>query len=86
MSTSTPNEGGGGGNAPRRRELVFCHECEDEWFRDESGLVCPRCGSDFVEIVCSPFFPPLPKTNHKTPAYPTTNSWSGQLALENNYY
>ena len=33
---------------------MHCHECQDEWYRDESGLVCPVCGSDFVEIVCPP--------------------------------
>lgn len=34
------------------REVVFCHQCEDEWYRDEHGLTCPRCNSDYVEIVC----------------------------------
>lgn len=34
------------------REMVFCHVCENEWFRDEHGLVCPDCQSDFTEIVC----------------------------------
>ena len=39
---------------PNNRELVFCHACEDEWFRDVSGLICPNpsCRSDAVEIVC----------------------------------
>ena len=59
MSTPTAN-GRGGGNAPQQRELVYCHECQDEWFRDDSGLVCPTCGSDFVEIVCSPSLILLP--------------------------
>ena len=35
----------------RQRDLVFCHECENEWFRDEGGLTCPDCRSDFTEIV-----------------------------------
>ena len=39
---------------PQQREMVFCHECEDEWFRDEHGLTCPRCQSDFVEVVWIP--------------------------------
>lgn len=42
------------GTTPQaQRELVFCHECHEEWYRDEHGLVCPReeCRSDFVEIV-----------------------------------
>ncbi|MCJ1282256.1 hypothetical protein MMC26_001579 [Xylographa opegraphella] len=33
------------------RELVFCHQCENEWFRDEHGLECPRCHSEIVEII-----------------------------------
>ncbi|KAF2109922.1 hypothetical protein BDV96DRAFT_229297 [Lophiotrema nucula] len=33
------------------RDTMFCHECQDEWFRDEHGLTCPECGSDFTEII-----------------------------------
>jgi predicted amidophosphoribosyltransferase len=33
------------------RDMMFCHECADEWYRDEQGLTCPECGSDFTEIV-----------------------------------
>ncbi|KAI5779239.1 hypothetical protein EDC01DRAFT_671232 [Geopyxis carbonaria] len=35
------------------RELVYCHQCQEEWYRDTHGLVCPNesCLSDFVEIV-----------------------------------
>lgn len=36
---------------PSRRDVVFCHECEHEWYRDERGLTCPECHSDFTEIV-----------------------------------
>ena len=39
------------GDNQGQRELVYCHACEDEWYRDESGLTCPGCGSDVVEIV-----------------------------------
>jgi hypothetical protein len=35
----------------RQRDMVFCHECENEWFHDEGGLTCPDCRSDFTEIV-----------------------------------
>lgn len=31
--------------------LLFCHECHKEWHRDENGLTCPNCGSDFTELV-----------------------------------
>ena len=33
------------------RELVFCHQCQNEWHRDEHGLQCPQCESEFVEVV-----------------------------------
>ncbi|PPJ55024.1 hypothetical protein CBER1_01475 [Cercospora berteroae] len=36
---------------PREREVVFCHQCENEWYRDEHGLVCPECQGDFVEVI-----------------------------------
>ncbi|KAF3942335.1 hypothetical protein ABW19_dt0207820 [Dactylella cylindrospora] len=40
------------GSAPRR-DMMFCHECQNEWFRDEHGLQCPnpRCRSEFTEIL-----------------------------------
>ncbi|KAK6507440.1 hypothetical protein TWF481_005872 [Arthrobotrys musiformis] len=37
------------GNQPR--ELVYCHSCQNEWYRDQHGLVCPDCQSDFTEIL-----------------------------------
>lgn len=39
------------GQQPRDRELVFCHQCENEWYRDEHGIICPECQSDFTEII-----------------------------------
>lgn len=33
------------------REVVFCHQCGNDWYRDEHGLTCPGCQSDAVEIV-----------------------------------
>ncbi|KAM5432096.1 putative RING-type E3 ubiquitin transferase [Microsporum ferrugineum] len=32
-------------------DQVFCHECEYQWPRSEHGLTCPRCHSEFVEIL-----------------------------------
>jgi E3 ubiquitin-protein ligase RNF115/126 len=34
------------------REVVYCHDCEHEWYRDEAGLVCPSCNCEVTEIVC----------------------------------
>lgn len=36
---------------PAERELVFCHQCQNEWYRDQHGLTCPECESEFTEIV-----------------------------------
>lgn len=42
------------------RELVFCHECEEEFWKDEHGLTCPHCTSDFTEVVSqSAYLSPL---------------------------
>jgi E3 ubiquitin-protein ligase RNF115/126 len=34
-----------------RREMMYCHECHDEWYRDQHGIICPECSSEFTEIV-----------------------------------
>ena len=41
------------------REVVYCHQCEHEWYQDEYGLVCPRCEGEITEIV-SYIVPPPP--------------------------
>ncbi|ROW02333.1 hypothetical protein VSDG_02470 [Cytospora chrysosperma] len=33
------------------REVVFCHNCSNEWYNDEHGLQCPRCRSEICEII-----------------------------------
>jgi len=35
----------------QQRDMVYCHQCENEWYRDEHGLACPDCHSDFTEVV-----------------------------------
>ncbi|GAW14340.1 hypothetical protein ANO14919_037410 [Xylariales sp. No.14919] len=41
------------------REIVFCHGCHHEWYRDEhpGSLSCPVCRGDFAEIVTPGFDP-----------------------------
>ncbi|EKG08973.1 hypothetical protein MPH_14067, partial [Macrophomina phaseolina MS6] len=39
------------GTPPETRETVFCHECQKEWYRDQHGLTCPYCNSEFTEIL-----------------------------------
>ncbi|KND90462.1 putative RING finger protein P32A8.03c [Tolypocladium ophioglossoides CBS 100239] len=38
-------------DATADREVVYCHACSNEWYRDEHGLTCPECDSDITEIV-----------------------------------
>ncbi|KAG0649131.1 putative RING finger [Hyphodiscus hymeniophilus] len=41
------------------REVVYCHQCENEWYLDENGLECPGCEGEVTEIV-SPESDPRP--------------------------
>ncbi|RMY71765.1 hypothetical protein D0863_04951 [Hortaea werneckii] len=36
---------------PPQRDTMYCHQCENEWYRDEHGLTCPECHSDFCEVI-----------------------------------
>lgn len=40
-------------------EQVKCHECYNVWPRENGGLQCPRCNSEFVEIVGAKVSRPL---------------------------
>ncbi|CCT74224.1 related to 1-phosphatidylinositol-4,5-bisphosphate phosphodiesterase [Fusarium fujikuroi IMI 58289] len=31
--------------------VVLCHQCSARWYRDEDGMQCPKCQSEFVEIL-----------------------------------
>ncbi|PNY23979.1 RING finger protein [Tolypocladium capitatum] len=42
---------GGQLDATADREVVYCHACFHDWYRDEHGLTCPECDSDITEIV-----------------------------------
>ncbi|KAG6000738.1 hypothetical protein E4U21_005037 [Claviceps maximensis] len=61
-------------DASADREVVYCHACSNEWFRDDHGLTCPRCESDITEII-SPENDPrdlAPSSNASSPDLPTT--------------
>ncbi|KAL2126489.1 hypothetical protein VTI74DRAFT_821 [Chaetomium olivicolor] len=61
--------------AANGREVVFCHACENEWYRDEhESLVCPSCQSSFTEIVDSSNDP---RNMHGGPT-PSDSSRSGR--------
>lgn len=34
-----------------RGDRVFCHACSQVWLRNDYGLICPHCESEFTEIV-----------------------------------
>jgi E3 ubiquitin-protein ligase RNF115/126 len=58
MAEAPTRSGGGGGgrhlDATGPREVVYCHQCDNEWYNDEHGLVCPRCEGEITEIVSVP--------------------------------
>jgi E3 ubiquitin-protein ligase RNF115/126 len=33
------------------REVVYCHQCDNEWYKEQFGLKCPRCEGEATEIV-----------------------------------
>lgn len=33
------------------RKVVYCHQCANEWWQDEHGLVCPSCECEVTEVV-----------------------------------
>ena len=38
-------------NPSRERDIVYCHQCNNEWYRDEHGIICPECQGEFTEII-----------------------------------
>lgn len=41
-------------DASQGKEVVFCHACHNEWYReDQPTLECPRCHGEITEIVCA---------------------------------
>ncbi|KAI8656635.1 RING-type domain-containing protein [Fusarium sp. Ph1] len=38
-------------DATAGREVVFCHACSNEWYRDDHGLTCPECHGEITEII-----------------------------------
>ena len=52
------------------QEVVYCHRCENEWYKEQFGLICPHCDGDVTEIV-SP--------------YTQVQSGERQLRMESNF-
>jgi E3 ubiquitin-protein ligase RNF115/126 len=51
MADHPPSSPGGRLDASGPREVVYCHQCDHEWYQDEHGLVCPNCDGEITEIV-----------------------------------
>lgn len=39
------------GSRTAGEQLVFCHACSEEFYKQGGNLDCPRCHSDFTELV-----------------------------------
>lgn len=48
---SQANDSNGHLDATTGREVVYCHACSHEWYRDDHGLECPECGGDITEVI-----------------------------------
>ncbi|KAF5002347.1 hypothetical protein FGRMN_358 [Fusarium graminum] len=48
---SSPGQTHGHLDATAGREVVYCHACAGEWYRDENGLTCPECQGEITEII-----------------------------------
>lgn len=62
MADRQPSGPGRHLDAAGPREVVYCHQCENEWYKDEHGLICPRCEGEVTEIV-TPESDPRPGQN-----------------------
>ncbi|ORY65014.1 uncharacterized protein BCR38DRAFT_408759 [Pseudomassariella vexata] len=51
MESNSSDRGGRHLDASADREVVYCHQCEHEWYRDQGGLICPNCDGEATEIV-----------------------------------
>lgn len=45
----------------------MCHECHNQWDRNHGGLQCPRCRSEFVEILENNQPPDTSRSNQPSP-------------------
>ncbi|PHH62244.1 hypothetical protein CDD81_7304 [Ophiocordyceps australis] len=48
---ASQSHSGGRLEATPGRELVYCHACTHEWYRDGPNIDCPECGGDITEII-----------------------------------
>lgn len=75
--------------ADHNEDRIFCHACGHVWLKNESGLTCPHCESDFTEIIEIPPdttpYPPLqdsprlsPGDSSRSPPHPLAghNPWA----------
>ncbi|KAJ5052370.1 uncharacterized protein L3040_002121 [Drepanopeziza brunnea f. sp. 'multigermtubi'] len=77
MAENPGRAGRGGGrlDASGPREVVFCHQCEHEWWRDQNGLACPRCEGEITEIVTTESDP---RPEHYGQPPPVDGGWGGR--------
>nr|POE94715.1 putative ring finger protein p32a8.03c [Quercus suber] len=58
------------GTSPPQRDVMYCHQCENEWYRDEHGLTCPECASDFTEVIEEGHDPRVEDEEEDLPQFP----------------
>ncbi|KAI0996166.1 hypothetical protein K3495_g12014 [Podosphaera aphanis] len=55
------------------REVVFCHQCTNEWYQDIYGLVCPHCDGGITEIIIPGNDDPRHFSHQNSPTSPRRN-------------
>ncbi|OKL57588.1 hypothetical protein UA08_07269 [Talaromyces atroroseus] len=66
---------------PETGEDVLCYHCNNVFPKDQFGLMCPRCGSDFTEISCKiegSAEEQHPAVNYQS--HPSSPSWPPSLS------
>ncbi|BDD60886.1 hypothetical protein MAP00_005976 [Monascus purpureus] len=60
-------------------DRMFCHACGGVWLRNDHGLTCPHCQSDFTEIIeIPPDTTPEPSSHVDRPSRVGINPWEDQ--------
>lgn len=68
------------------REIVFCHQCAHEWYRDEhNGLDCPSCQTEVTEIITPGESDPRPIRNPRPDTPPGFQSLREHNPWQRNY-
>jgi uncharacterized Zn finger protein (UPF0148 family) len=90
LPTTSPSDTGliGQPEAATKKEVVFCHACKHQWYKQKGNLTCPKCQGEATEILSeveTPFAPRAqllnkrPKPVKKLPVRPSSKNHQNEL-------